>query len=308
MSLDDYLRDIARVPMLTCDEEIMLGNKVQDMIKVLKDNGLDEQILRNNIVNSMENLQPREKLTIKRGLKARDRMISANMRLVVAVVKRVKTTQVHMSVQDLMQEGAIGLARAAEKFEPGRGYKFSTYAYWWIRQGIVRAGEYQEKAIRVPANVQKTAKQIADTKARLSAKLGREPTILQIASEMEEKPERIKRILLLDVAAISLDCNFESGGDQASLLDLISSSQEGRPEDQEESSIRTKFAMKLVDALPDEDRQLIRQRYGIGADPLTIKEIAIANKTSQQSVKQKHQKIVNKIRVVARMFAPEDLC
>ena len=125
---------------------------------------------------------------------------------------------------------------------------------------------------------------------------------------MEEKPERIKRILLLDVAAISLDCNFESGGDQASLLDLISSSQEGRPEDQEESSIRTKFAMKLVDALPDEDRQLIRQRYGIGADPLTIKEIAIANKTSQQSVKQKHQKIVNKIRVVARMFAPEDLC
>lgn len=308
MSLDDYLRDIARVPMLTCDEEIMLGNKVQDMIKVLRDNGLDEQILRDNIAGSIENLQPEARLTIKRGLKARDRIISANMRLVVAVVRRVKTAQIHMSTQDLMQEGAIGLARAAEKFEPGRGYKFSTYAYWWIRQGIVRAGEYQEKTIRVPANVQKAAKQIADTKARLSAELGKEPTILQIASEMKEKPERIKRILLLDVAAISLDCGAESGGDQASLLDAISFGQEKESEDQEESSVRIEFVTKIIDALPDEDRELIKQKYGIGVDPLTIKEIAIANEASQRSVKEKHERIVSKIRVVARMFAPEDLC
>lgn len=308
MSLDDYLRDIARVPMLTCDEEIMLGNKVQDMIKVLRDNGLDEQILRDNIAGSIENLQPEARLTIKRGLKARDRIISANMRLVVAVVRRVKTAQVHMSTQDLMQEGAIGLARAAEKFEPGRGYKFSTYAYWWIRQGIVRAGEYQEKTIRVPANVQKAAKQIADTKARLSAELGKEPTILQIASEMKEKPERIKRILLLDVAAISLDCGAESGGDQASLLDAISFGQEKESEDQEASSVRIEFVTKIIDALPDEDRELIKQKYGIGVDPLTIKEIAIANEASQRSVKEKHERIVSKIRVVARMFAPEDLC
>jgi len=308
MSLDDYLRDIARVPMLTCDEEIMLGNKVQDMIKVLRDNGLDEQILRDNIAGSIKNLQPEARLTIKRGLKARDRIISANMRLVVAVVRRVKTAQVHMSTQDLMQEGAIGLARAAEKFEPGRGYKFSTYAYWWIRQGIVRAGEYQEKTIRVPANVQKAAKQIADTKARLSAELGKEPTILQIASEMKEKPERIKRILLLDVAAISLDCGAESGGDQASLLDAISFGQEKESEDQEESSVRIEFVTKIIDALPDEDRKLIKQKYGIGVDPLTIKEIAIANEASQRSVKEKHERIVSKIRVVARMFAPEDLC
>ena len=286
----------------------MLGNKVQDMIKVLRDNGLDEQILRDNIAGSIKNLQPEARLTIKRGLKARDRIISANMRLVVAVVRRVKTAQVHMSTQDLMQEGAIGLARAAEKFEPGRGYKFSTYAYWWIRQGIVRAGEYQEKTIRVPANVQKAAKQIADTKARLSAELGKEPTILQIASEMKEKPERIKRILLLDVAAISLDCGAESGGDQASLLDAISFGQEKESEDQEASSVRIEFVTKIIDALPDEDRKLIKQKYGIGADPLTIKEIAIANEASQRSVKEKHERIVSKIRVVARMFAPEDLC
>jgi RNA polymerase primary sigma factor len=308
MSLDDYLRDIARVPMLTCDEEIMLGNKVQDMIKVLKDNGLDEQILRDNVASSFKSLQPEARLTIKRGLKARDRMISANMRLVVAVVKRVKTTQVHMSTQDLMQEGAIGLARAAEKFEPSRGYKFSTYAYWWIRQGIVRAGEYQEKTIRVPANVQKAAKQIAEVRAKLSARLGKEPTILQIASEMEEKPERIKRILLLDVAAFSLDCGFESGSDQASLLDLASSGQGEEPEDQENSLIRMEFVTKLVSALPSEDQELIRQKYGIGVDSLTVKEMAIASNTSRQSIRQRHQEIMDKIKLVARVFAPENLC
>jgi RNA polymerase primary sigma factor len=306
MSLDDYLRDITRVPMLTCDEEIMLGNKVQNMIKVLRDNGLGEQILRNNIAASTESLQPEEKLAIKRGLKARDRMISANMRLVAAVVRRVETAQVHMSTQDLMQEGAIGLARAAEKFEPGRGYKFSTYAYWWIRQGIVRAGEHQEKTIRVPANVQKAVKQITETKANLSARLGKEPTILQIASEMKEDPERVKKILLLDVAAISLDCGFESGSDQSSLLDVMFFDQGEDPEDQEESLIRVEFATKLIDALPSEDRDLIRQRYGIGTDPLTIKEIAIANETSQRSIKEKHEKIVSKIKVVAKIFAPEN--
>ena len=308
MSLDDYLRDITRVPMLTCDEEIMLGNKVQEMIKVLRDNGLDEQILRDNVTSSLKSLQPEARLAIKRGLKARDRMISANMRLVVAVVKRVKTTQVHMSTQDLMQEGAIGLARAAEKFEPGRGYKFSTYAYWWIRQGIARASEHQEKAIRVPANVQKAAKQIAETRAKLSAKLGKEPTILQIASEMEEKPERIKKILLLDVAAFSLDCGSESGSDQTSLLDLVSSGQGEEPEDQENSLIRVEFVTKLVSALPSEDQELIRQRYGIGTDSLTVKEMAAASKTSRQSIRQRHQEIMEKIRLVARVFAPENLC
>ena len=308
MSLDDHLRDIARAPMLTCDEEIMLGNSVQEMIKTLEDNGLDGQILQSNIAAFVKKLEPEARRIIRRGLKARSRMISANMRLVVAVVGRVKTTQVHMSTQDLIQEGAIGLARAVEKFEPARGYKFSTYAYWWIRQGIARASEHQEKAIRIPANVQKTVKQIAETRAKLSAALGKEPTIAEIASDMEENPDRIKRILLLDVAAISLDCAFESSNDNCSLLDLISSDQEGQTKEQEDSAIRIEFVTRLVNALPEEERELIKQRYGMGASPMTFKEIAAANNASQQSIKEKYKKIVDKIKPVARMFAPDDLC
>ncbi len=307
MSLDDYLRDIARVPMLTCDEEIILGNKVREMIKALRDNGLNEQILRGNILGSMESLQPEARQIVKRGLKARDRMVSANMRLVVAVAKRMKTGQVSMSIQDLIQEGAIGLARAAEKFEPGRGYKFSTYAYWWIRQAVARATEYQEKAIRIPANVQKTAKQVAEVQARLSAKLGKKPTILEIAGEMNEKPERIEKVLLLNVTVVSLDLAPESGADQAFLLDTVSRSYEEDAKESEELSIRGGFAMKLVSALPKEDQELIEKRYGIGMEPMTIKEIAEASGVSQQSVKQRHQKILNKIKLVANIFASTEL-
>jgi RNA polymerase primary sigma factor len=273
----------------------------------LRDEGLDEQILQSNIASFIEDLDPATRRIIQKGLKARDRMISANVRLVAAVVKKVKTSQVHMSTQDLMQEGVLGLARAVEKFEPGRGYKFSTYAYWWIRQGIVRAGQYQEKTIRIPANVQKTAKQIAEVRARLSATFGKEPTIAEIASDMEENLEKVKRILLLDVATVSLDCVFESSSDNCSLLDLISSDRQGQAEEQENCAIRIEFAVRLVNALPEEDRELIKQKYGIGTDPMTIKEIAAANNVSQQSIKQRHQGIVDRVKLVAKMFAPTEL-
>lgn len=308
MSLDDHLRDIARAPMLTCDEEIMLGNSVQEMIKTLEENGFDGQILQSNITVFIEKLEPSAKRIVRRGLKARDRMISANMKLVVAIVGRVKTTQIHMSTQDLIQEGAIGLARATEKFEPGRGYKFSTYAYWWIRQGIARASEHQEKAIRIPASVQRAARQIAEIKTKLSTKLGKEPTVLEIAAEMEEKPERIEKILLLDVAAVSLDWGSDSGSDQTSLLEMIPANQGESSNEKEDAMARVEFATTLVNALPDEERELIKQKYGIGTNPMTIKEIAMANKVSQQSIKQKYQKIVDKIKPVAKMFAPSDFC
>ena len=160
MSLDDYIADIIRVPMLTCEEEIILGTQVQKMMQVLRENQISEQISQQILLDSVDKFSKEGARAIKSGLRARDRMISANMRLVVAIAKKAKTTQIHLSTQDLIQEGAIGLARAVEKFEPGRGYKFSTYAYWWIRQGVVRATEYQEKAIRLPSNVQKTIRQI----------------------------------------------------------------------------------------------------------------------------------------------------
>lgn len=302
MSLEEYIVDIVRVPMLTCDEEIILGSQVQEMIKTLKNNGIDDQVSQKSLAGLLDSLEPSAKKVIKRGIKARNRMIAANMRLVVAVAKKVKTTQVHLTVQDLIQEGAIGLARAVEKFEPGRGYKFSTYAYWWIRQGIVRAGEYQERAIRLPSNVQKTAKQIKEARDKLASDSGREPTVEQIAKEIEEDAEKVRKIILLDVSIFSLDGSIGQDSDRASLLDMVSDEKSENDENSVDNSAKLDFVMALVDALSPEEQGLIKQRYGIDCEAISTKEMAEASGVSEHTIRQRQRKILSKIRYVVSAF------
>lgn len=303
MSLEHQLADIARVPMLTCDEEIILGNRVQDMLKLLRERGISERVSRENFSQIAENLDQEARRIIKTGLKARDRMISANMRLVVAVAKKIKTSQLHMTIQDMIQEGAIGLARAAEKFEPGRGYKFSTYAYWWIRQSIARATEHQEKAIKVPATVQKAAKQIKETREALILELKKEPTILQIAEKMNEDPERIKKVMLLNASVISLDSGVKRYGDGSELADILLANQESL--DYLDESPRLDILLRVLDSLPSDEKLLMKQRYGIGMSPLSVKDMAAANKTTEQEIKQRYQEIAKKMKYVANIFMPK---
>jgi len=316
MSLDDYLKDIARVPLLTGDEEIVLGNRVQDMIKILRENGLSESISLNNFVSFTKDLRPEQRRVVEKGLKARDRMISANMRLVAAVANKARSMCAHLSIEDLMQEGAIGLARAVEKFEPQKGYKFSTYAYWWIRQGITRAWENQENTIRIPGNIQKAARLIEKTRVSLSKTLNREPTIPQIAEEMGEKPERIKRIILQRVKVFSFDrdsCGLSHdvfpGRD--TFMDFLkyncfaTLAQEEESESIKEIRRIENIAMTIVNALPEQDQRLIRQRYGIGERQLTIKEIAEKSGVSQRRIKDKCNEVMSGVVFTAKVFAPE---
>lgn len=303
MSLEEYIADISRVPMLTCDEEIILGCQVQEMMQVLKDNGIYDQISQEILSQSGNNLDANSRKIIKKGLRARNRMVSANMRLVVAVAKKVKTTQVHMTIQDMIQEGAIGLARAAEKFEPGRGYKFSTYAYWWIRQGIVRAGEYQEKTIRVPANVQKMAKRGREAKSILQQILGREPTPEEIAEQIKEDPEKLKRCILSDPIVVSLDFRARGDSESAALIETLSAEVDEEDQLPDEPSSKLELILRLISALPEDERILIKQKYGIGMQALSIKEISEASGVSQQIIRQKQQKITNKIKHVASAFS-----
>jgi RNA polymerase sigma factor (sigma-70 family) len=302
MSFEEYLADIVRVPMLTCDEEIILGSHVQQMMKVLRDNGISEQISEENLYKSAKDLEPQARRAINKGVKARNRMISANMRLVVAVAKKIKTSQVHLTIQDLMQEGAIGLARAAEKFEPGRGYKFSTYAYWWIRQAIVRATEYQEKAIRLPSNLQKTAKQIREARERLALKFDREPTIPEIAEEIEETVEKVKRTVLMDSVTVSLDSAINCGDDQASMLELIPASVFEGNTDAEDDAEKFEAIAMLISALSAEEQELIKQKYGIGCQVASTKEISEASGLSKQVIRQRQQKITDKIKYAMSIF------
>ena len=288
--------------MLTCDEEIILGSQVQEMMQVLRDNSIEESISKSNLSESVGGLSAENRRVVRRGLKARSRMISANMRLVIAVARKMRTMYVYMTVQDMIQEGAIGLARAAEKFEPNRGYKFSTYAYWWIRQGIVRAGETQEKLIKVPATLQKIAKNVKKASALVAAETGKQPTFAEIAEIIGEDVDRIEKALFADPVVISLDHRKEEGSDLTSLLDLIVIEDSSQEDDQQVASDRIEFILMLVNVLPKSEQLLIRQRHGIGMEMLSVREIAESTGLSQQSIRQKYQKIINKIRYVATSF------
>ena len=149
-SVRSYLRDIGRIPLLEHDEEILLGRQVQQLMTLLeqkKELDLDNQGLADARGVSLKQI----KREIREGEKAKDKMVTANLRLVVSVAK--KYTKRNMELLDIIQEGTIGLVRGVEKFDPGRGYKFSTYAYWWIRQGITRAIAEKSRAIRLPIHV-----------------------------------------------------------------------------------------------------------------------------------------------------------
>lgn len=290
---------LADAPMLTAEEELILGGEVQKMMVMLQGHGMDGLLSAKKLAET--NLSTEEKKILKKGTKARERMISANMRLVVYVASRMATGHIHMKADDLIQEGAIGLARAVEKFDPTRGYKFSTYAYWWIKQSISRATENQETAIRLPSNVQKLAKQASAARDELVVSLGKEPSLGEIASALGEKDvAKVRRALLSSVRPVPLDIRLGDEADSRSLIDLVSADENQRA-DMEETAARIDFLAMLISRLPQEELVLITQKYGIGTKQLSVKEIAAANGMREQAVRDRHTKILNKIRYAAGM-------
>ena len=169
-----YLRDIGRIPLLEHDEEILLGRKVQRLMTLLemkKELSLDNEGLAEAMDVSVKDV----KRELREGTKAKEAMVTANLRLVVSVAK--KYTKRNMELLDIIQEGTIGLVRGVEKFDPGRGYKFSTYAYWWIRQGITRAIAEKSRAIRLPIHITENLNRLKKAQRELSQLNGEMPTI-----------------------------------------------------------------------------------------------------------------------------------
>lgn len=312
MSCEDYLKDIGRVPLLTPEEEIVLGGQVQAMIALLEHRNLGQQVSASSIEEVLQDLNQIEQRIVRNGLRARNRMVSANMRLVVAIAKRYANKQVHMAMQDLIQEGAIGLTRAAEKFDPARGYKFSTYAYLWIKQGMTRGCESQEGMIKIPAHLQRLIRKAGEIRIRLAATLGREPSFQELSDAMgESDPEKLRGIvsmhLMMSPSILSIDIRVE-GNDKSfvSLSDLINTEDEGEIRDDEESASRLSFVLMAIEALDPIDKELITRKYGIGVDPTSVKELAEMTGLTAQAVRDRQQQIANKIRYVVTSFvAPE---
>ena len=193
-----YLRDIGRVPLLTHEQEITLGRQVQDL--------MDLEAMENEIesrdgakpspaqlakASGLTSLQLKRKL--QHGRRAKERMVAANLRLVVSVAK--KYTKRNMELLDLIQEGTIGLVRGVEKFDPTRGYKFSTYAYWWIRQGITRAIAEKSRTIRLPIHITEMLNKLKKGQRVLSQELGRTPTVTELAEFVELPEDDVKDLM-----------------------------------------------------------------------------------------------------------------
>jgi RNA polymerase sigma factor (sigma-70 family) len=171
-ALREYLGKLGRYPLLRPEQEIELSRKVAAMMELLERQ------------NAGDELTPDEKRTVKRGARAKQRFVEANLRLVVGVAKKYRARRRTLELLDLIQEGNIGLSRAVEKFDPGRGYKFSTYAYWWIRQAIQRAIQWDDFVVRLPLTIHNQLIKISRAQEALAQELGRDPSSAEVAQRL----------------------------------------------------------------------------------------------------------------------------
>lgn len=203
-----YLHEIGRVPLLTHEQEIVYGKQVQKMMPLIEQRDrLAENLGREpsslEWMNSVKLNAEEFNRILQFGSRAKKKMIEANLRLVVAIAKKYQKR--NMEFLDLIQEGSLGLERGVEKFDPTKGYKFSTYAYWWIRQAITRAIAQQSRTIRLPIHITEKLNKIKKTQRELAQKLGRNATPAEIAQILEIEPAQIREYLSMARQPISLD-------------------------------------------------------------------------------------------------------
>jgi RNA polymerase nonessential primary-like sigma factor len=272
-----YLRDIGRVPLLSHEQEITLGRQVQELMAIeeqreelrLRAGGEDPT---DDQLAEAAQLTPQQlKKRLRSGQRAKERMVAANLRLVVSVAK--KYTKRNMELLDLIQEGTIGLVRGVEKFDPTRGYKFSTYAYWWIRQGITRAIAEKSRTIRLPIHITETLNKLKKGQRELSQELGRTPTVTELAEFVELPEEEVKDLLCRARQPVSLETKV-GDGDDTELLDLLAADGT-QPEELVDGECLRSDMRDLLEQLPELQGRVLKMRYGIGfEEPMSLSSIA----------------------------------
>ncbi len=262
-SVRSYLRDIGRIPLLEHEEEILLGRKVQRLMELedqRKELNLDDQ----GLADAHDVPLKQIKRELRDGKKAKETMVTANLRLVVSVAK--KYTKRNMELLDIIQEGTIGLVRGVEKFDPGRGYKFSTYAYWWIRQGITRAIAEKSRAIRLPIHVTENLNKLKKAQRELSQMNGYMPTVFQLSDHLELTVDDIKDLMCKARQPTSLETKIGKNRDTA-LIDLLEDETQ-LPDVLLERACIKEDIRSLIKELPEMQAIVISMRYGIGDEVL----------------------------------------
>jgi len=294
-SVRAYLRDIGRIPLLEHDEEILLGRKVQRLMQI-KEAESELEVKDNESLAKVLGLSTKElRRELRDGEKAKDKMVTANLRLVVSVAK--KYTKRNMELLDIIQEGTIGLVRGVEKFDPGRGYKFSTYAYWWIRQGITRAIAEKSRAIRLPIHVTENLNKLKKAQRELSQINGAMPNVFQLSDHLGLTVDEIKDLMCKARQPASLEIKIGENRD-TSLMDLLEDSKQ-IPDDLLEAACIKDDICEMISDLPEMQAAVISMRYGIGSDvlePMSMTAIGQVLNMSRDRVRTLEHKALKSLR------------
>jgi RNA polymerase primary sigma factor len=284
-----YLNLIGQVRLLRADEEVDLSKRVEA--------GLEAAAMLEHGTYSPERTVVLRSIK-RQGEAAKRRLVEANLRLVVSIAKRYQNRGMHLL--DLVQEGNLGLIRAVEKFDHRRGYRFSTYAMWWIRQAISRALADQARTIRVPAHVRDTMNRLFGVQRALAQDLGREPTDLELAREMGLDVERVREIKTLSQEPVSLEAPVRQEED-ASLGDFIPDQDAVMPVDEVSGTMLKEQLELVLHELTDREQEVIRLRFGMdGERPSTLEEVGKAFGVTRERVRQIELKTLAKLRHPSR--------
>ena len=282
----EYLQSIGRYPLLTATQEIQLSRKVQRYMELRQLDG---------------ERTPEEKRQIKAGIKARDAMVNCNLRLVVHIAKRYvsRLRSSNMELMDLVQEGSFGLNRAVELFDAARGYKFSTYAYWWIRQGMTRAIDNSARTIRLPIHISEKLSKLRRITRELSHRFGRQPNRLEMAHAMGMQPEELEELLSQSAPCASLDAHARGEEDRSTLGELIPDPASGEPMEGMDRRIQKEHLGTWITQLNEREQKILKLRFGLeGSEPLTLAEIGRQINVSRERVRQLEAKAILKLRLI----------
>jgi RNA polymerase primary sigma factor len=268
-SLRLYLRSIGRVELLTADQEVALARRIE-----------------------------------RGDMSAKQQMIEANLRLVVSIAKGYLGRG--LSFLDLIQEGSLGLIRAVEKFDYRRGYKFSTYATWWIRQAVTRALADKARTIRIPVHMVEKLNKVVHAERRLVQQLAREPDPGEIAAELEISADEVREILRMASVPVSLERPVgEDGG--ARLGDFVEDASAESPLELAALAVRRRALRQVLDALPERERQVIELRYGLdGAEPRTLEQVGRTFGVTRERIRQIEHATLKQLAAIHEAHALRD--
>jgi RNA polymerase primary sigma factor len=295
-----YLQLIGRVRLLRPEEEIQLAREISQLlhwehVKISLREKLQREPTSSEWTAACKVSDVKKfRAILHNARRAKERMVAANLRLVVSIAKRYVNRG--MSLQDLIQEGSLGLIRAAEKFDSEKGFKFSTYATWWVKQAVTRAIADHSRTIRLPVHLYDTISAIRKTTRTLNIEIGRSPTEEEIAQKMDMSVEKLRNVLQSAQPTLSLERPLKNDDDASQLSDFIEADQESPEEHVEKSMLRDDLE-NVINSLSPRERDVVRMRYGLDDGRIkTLEEIGQIFSVTRERVRQIEAKAIRKLR------------